>query len=117
MATFPTTITYVKTSGFKEEFPESITFLGGSSFVYDPIVDIELRITNDSDFKDFLDWYISDISYGSTNFTITMPFFGVNRAWDVKICNKPISSSSDVWDMRNIPLKLRVLDDISTYVA
>ena len=114
MATFPTSIACISTAGYKEELDVK-PYLGGNSFVDQPIVTVTVGTKSHSDMQSFMSWYINSIAYGRTNFTVSLPMFGVTRLWDARFVTK-IDASLKATTVREINMKLEILDDISQYI-
>ena len=117
MATFPTNLGCVTTNGYNESFPVTRQYLGGRKFTYPTTVNVEVFIGSHSDMEDFMRWYITDLAWGTNSFTISIPLFGVTRAWSVKIVNDiNVKNNENTASIRTIPMVLEVLDDIDTYI-
>lgn len=118
MAAFPTTLSCTVTSGFKEILPETTMYLGGETYTDKGRATVDALIDSHSDMEDFTRWYITDLSWGTLPFTITLPLFGVTRAWNVKLTKAiDIEHINDSAINRTINMDLEIQDDIDTYIS
>ncbi|RLA74310.1 MAG: hypothetical protein DRG30_05450 [Epsilonproteobacteria bacterium] len=117
MAAFPSNIACSVTSGFNESFPKVNRYLGGEKYVHLSTGRVTISIESHSDMELFSSWYIDDISWGVDPFTISLPFFGVIRDWNVRL-TKEINTkpNSKAVFHRYISMELEILDDISAYI-
>jgi len=117
MATFPTALGCAITSGFTEKFPRVARYQNSKQHVYKSHGTVTVFIKGDQNMSEFTDWYFNDISVGTGEFTIELPFFGITRLWNVVLTTR-ISTAPDSKNVKNrrIPMQLKILDDVSAYV-
>jgi len=118
MAAFPTAISCVISKGFGESFPDVKKFLGNKKFVYPTTATATAVITSHENMETFARWYIDDLDWGTSEFTVILPFFGVSRAWNVKLTKKidVKPNESGIWN-RHISMELEIVDDIDDYIT
>jgi len=117
-AAFPTDISCAITEGFQEQLPSATRYLGGKSVVNPSRGKVKVIFTSHADFETFMRWYITDINYGLDSFTITVPFFGVSRAWEVKILTElDTAPNAKASYIREIQMDLEIIDNIDDYIA
>jgi hypothetical protein len=118
MAAFPIGISCRVTNGYKENFPETKKYLGGHKHVYLPKATVKAIFETHADMETFMRWYITDLDYGVNTFTISLPLFGVTRAWEVQLLNNlNTEPNTGAANIREIQMDLKIIDDIDTYIA
>ncbi|MDM5264675.1 hypothetical protein PF327_10760 [Sulfurovum sp. XTW-4] len=118
MAAFPSTIACTIVNGFGEELPDTKNYLGGQTFINKSKGKVTAFIKTDADMETFTRWYITDTSYMTLPFTISLPFFGVTRNWNVKFTKKPnIRPSDKASYIRYVDMELEIQDDIDAYIS
>ena len=111
---FPSNLTCVITNGFKSKLIRKKRYLGGASAPIDaPRVSATIITTSLIELADFADWWVAELDYGYKAFTIELPFFGINRAWEVKLKND-LEEILKTTTVREITLELELTEDIST---
>lgn len=118
MAIFPTTLSCTVSSNFKEILPETKKYIGSKTYTHKARATVDAVIDSHADMDDFTRWYITDISWGTDSFTITLPLFGVSRAWNVKLATPiNIEHIGESAINRTIKMELEIQDNIDTYIG
>jgi len=117
MAAFPVNLGCVNTTGYKEVLPTSKNYLGGGVMHKKATATVGFSMDTQLDMKNFTDWYINTIAYGTLPFTMDAPFFGVRRDWNVQLTNDLTTKLIGKITLgREIQIDMVILDDVSLYV-
>lgn len=113
---FPSVLGRVVTNGYEEKHKGDIWCFADESVRVKEDVSIEVIIKTLSDMTLFTHWYYNEIAKGTLSFLVTIPIFGITRAWEVKMKPGFNASLLNGATVRNVKMELKVLDDIAVIV-
>jgi len=109
---FPNNLSYILVDSFTSTAPRKIRGLGSRSLLgRESTVSIRVHIQSDIEMAIFSEWWITELEYGTLDFTIEIPFFGINKVWTAKISSE-ISESIISGEVREITLELKILNHL-----
>lgn len=114
---FPKGLSFVLKDGYIASVPRKIKGLGGRTILDDyPIISIKVLLKTDMEIAIFLEWWTTEINYGTEDFTITVPFFGIIKNWKV-IASGETREVLGIGTTRTIDMNLKILDDLDVAIA
>ena len=113
---FPKSLVCILVSGFNQTLKPKKNYLGGKSKVINPTGKIEVLARDNLEYGIFTEWYVNELDYGNNSFTLEAPFFGLQRAWNVKTIGD-VSASNSSSKVRKATMTLEILDDVATVLA
>lgn len=113
---FPKSLVCILVSGFNQTLKPKKNYLGGKSKIINPTGKVEVLARDDLEYGIFTEWYVNELDYGNNSFTLEVPFFGLKRAWNVKIVGD-VSASNSSSQVRKTTMTIEILDDIATVLA
>lgn len=117
MEVFPEELAIIVFDGFTQTISgvNTLCLSGSTNTSRQPSVDASLVFLTPSDMNDFFYWWSNDIDYGAKVFTITLPFMGVTRAWEV-IIDGGFTTSLKSSTLRTVQIKLELQEDITEFL-
>ncbi len=113
---FPDILAFTTDINYKATIPRNTKCLGNKSVsLEDTRVNIVVLAESDIDMQLFAEFYITELEYGTKDFTIDLKVFGILRKWLV-VCMNNLEESFAIGDAREIPLELKLLEDVQEVI-
>lgn len=114
---FPDNLTFVLQDGFTSVVPKKTKGLGGRTILEESAtVSIKVLLKTELEAAIFLEWWATELNYGTETFTINIPYFGIRKEWTVLILEQ-LKETLVIGTVREIAMNLKVLDDIDAAIA
>ena len=117
---FPSALGCILVNGYnaKHGATEVKNYLGNKTSTYTPkpTINVNVILTSNTDMAIFAAWYYTEILQGTVNFLITMPIFGVTKAWEVKLLNGLEQSLENDVTISNVKMNLELVSDIASTI-
>lgn len=114
---FPDNIAFVLVDDRSNAVPIKENCLAGKKVLRSkPIAQIKVFVKNGVDEAILLEWFVSELDYGTNSFTISLPFFGITRDWNVRI-DLDEFSENPIYFTGEVEMRLMILDDLSTAIS
>lgn len=111
---FPKSLAYILKDGYSATAPQKKKYLGGKTLLLDDAtLEITVLLPSTLDTTLFLEWWITELNFGTEDFAINIPYFGITKDWLVVATNK-ITENLKGGNYRSVGLKLKIKEDIET---
>ena len=110
---FPDNLVCVLVDGFGSTVPRKKKYLGGKNRLVDFLtITIEVLVKSEVDAAVLLEWWVSELDYGTKTFLIYLPYFGIRKKWTASIVGD-MPETIVIGKTRNVKLRLKIYDDLS----
>ncbi len=113
---FPSSLGCVVTSGYGASHEGDILCFAGKSVKENEIISIEVVTENIEDVALFAYWYYIELESGALSFLLTIPIFGIVKAWEVKMTKGINESILNDGSARTIKIDLKLITDITSTI-
>lgn len=112
---FPDNLVFLLDDDRKNMIPKKKRYLGKkTALVKKPTMNVSVIIESELDQAVFLEFWVTELNYGTELFTIKAPFFGIWHDWTVSVIGDMEERPSKGWS--DIKLGLKIEDDISEVI-
>lgn len=113
---FPKGLSYILRDNYSATAPQKKKYLGGKTLLLDDAnLEITVLLPSTLDTTLFLEWWITELNFGTEDFTINLPYFGITKDWLVVATNE-IKENLKGGNHRSVVLKLKIKEDIETAI-
>ncbi len=109
---FPDNLVYIMDKGRSNTVPKKKKYLGGrTELTTYPVANIEVFVSNEVDKAIFLEWWVTELNYGTESFSIKFPFFGIWKDWIVTAIGDEMKEEPSL-ESGTVKLSLKLVDDL-----
>lgn len=111
---FPDNLSYILVDSFTSTAPRKMRGLGSRSLLErEATVSMKVLTQSEMEMAIFSEWWVTELEYGTLDFTIEIPFFGIRKTWTAKITSD-MTEVLKLGESREISIQLKIINHLVT---